>query len=118
MSQHVAKVADRKKNISMHKIPFFVKERPIKKKRRKEERGGSISSWRGERCGYRGRRFISRYRYKNIYTCLILDANCCCYFPLFIYECRTYFGIYLHMPFLSFLSVELVRMVRVYAISF
>ena len=29
------KVADRKKNISMHKIPFFVKERPLKKKKRK-----------------------------------------------------------------------------------
>ena len=29
------KVADPKKNISMHKIPFFGKERPIKKKRRK-----------------------------------------------------------------------------------
>ena len=23
----------------------------------------------------------------KIYTCLILDANCCCYFPLFIYKC-------------------------------
>ena len=34
------KVADPKKNISMHKIPFFGKERPIKKKRRKK--GGSI----------------------------------------------------------------------------
>ena len=29
------KVADPKKNISMHKIPFCGKERPIKKKRRK-----------------------------------------------------------------------------------
>ena len=29
------KVADPKKNISMNKIPFFGKERPIKKKRRK-----------------------------------------------------------------------------------
>ena len=54
----------------------------------------------------------------KIYTCLILDANCYCYFPLFIYKGRPYFGIYLHMPFLSFLLVELVRMVRVCAISF
>ena len=54
----------------------------------------------------------------KIYTCLILDANCYCYFPLFIYKCRPYFGIYVHMPFLSFLLVELVRMVRVCAISF
>ena len=29
------KVADPKKNISMHKIPFFGKERPIRTKRRK-----------------------------------------------------------------------------------
>ena len=43
----------------------------------------------------------------KIYTCLILDANCYCYFPLFMYKC---FGIYLHVPFLSFLLVELVRM--------
>ena len=54
----------------------------------------------------------------KIYTCLILDANCYCYFPLFIYKCRPYFGIYVHMPFLSFLLVELVRMVRICAISF
>ena len=54
----------------------------------------------------------------KIYGCLSLDANCYCYFPLFIYKCRLYFGIYRHMPFLSFLLVELVRMVRVCAISF
>ena len=56
----------------------------------------------------------------KIYTCLVLDANCYCYFPLFIYKCRPrrpYFEIYLYMPFLSFLLVELVRMVRVCAIS-
>ena len=45
-------------------------------------------------------------------------TNCYCYFPLFIYKCRPYCGIYVHMPFLSFLWVELVRMVRVFAISF
>ena len=38
--------------------------------------------------------------------------------PLHIYKCRPYFGIYLHMLFLSFLLVELVRVVRVRAISF
>ena len=51
-------------------------------------------------------------------SCLSFDANFYCYFPLFIYKCRPYFGIYLHMPFLSFLLVELVRMVRVCAVSF
>ena len=35
-----------------------------------------------------------------------------------IYECRPYFGIYLHMLFLSFLLVELVPRVRVCAMSF
>ena len=54
----------------------------------------------------------------KIYTCLILDANFHYYFPLSIYKCRPYFVIYLHTPFLSFVLVELVRMVRVCAISF
>ena len=45
----------------------------------------------------------------KIYTCLILDANCYCYFPLFTYKYRPYFGT--HMPFLFFLLIELVRMV-------
>ena len=54
----------------------------------------------------------------KIYTCLILVANCYCYFPLFIYKCRPYFRIYLNMPFFSFLLVKLVQMVRVCAISF
>ena len=36
-----------------------------------------------------------------------------------IYKCRPYFGIYLHkMLFLSFLLVEMVRMVRVCVVSF
>ena len=51
------------------------------------------------------------------YTRLSFDANCY-YFPLFIYKCRPYVGIYLHMPFLSSLLVELVRMVRVCAVSY
>ena len=38
--------------------------------------------------------------------------------PLHIHKCRPYFGIYLPMLFLSFLLVELVRMVKVCAISF
>ena len=37
---------------------------------------------------------------------------------LHIYKCRPYFGIYMHMLFLSFLSVELIPRVRVCAISF
>ena len=37
---------------------------------------------------------------------------------LHIYKCRPYFGIYLHMLFLSFLLVELVSWVRGFAISF
>ena len=52
-------------------------------------------------------------------SCLNLDTNCYCYFLLFsIYKCRPYFGIYLHMLFLSFLLVELVPWVRVCAMSF
>ena len=38
--------------------------------------------------------------------------------PLHIYKRRPYFGIYLPMLFLPFLLVELVRMVKVCAISF
>ena len=37
---------------------------------------------------------------------------------LHIYKCRPYFGIYLHMLFLSFPLVELVSWVRGFAISF
>ena len=37
---------------------------------------------------------------------------------LHIYKCRPYFGIYLHMLFLSFLLVELVSWLRGFAISF
>ena len=37
---------------------------------------------------------------------------------LHIYKCRPYFGIYLHMLFLSFLLAELVPRVRVCAILF
>ena len=64
-----------------------------------------------------GRTFYFKIQVQK-YTRLSFDANCYCYFPLFIYKCRPYFGIYLHMPFLSFLLVELVRMVRVCAVSF
>ena len=48
------KVADPKKN--QFRCMFFCEECPIKKKRKK--RGGSVSCWRGKRCGFRGRRFI------------------------------------------------------------
>ena len=106
------KVADPKKNISMHKILFFGKEPPIKKK--------EVVQFRvGEEKDVGTREDVSfQNTGTKIYTCLILDANCYCYFPLFIYKCRPQFGIYLHMPFLSFLLVQLVRMVRVCSISF
>ena len=53
----------------------------------------------------------------------IFIVNLSCEFSLLIsplhrYKCRPYFEIYLHMLFLSFLLVELVRVVKVCAISF
>ena len=51
----------------------------------------------------------------------IVNLSCECsllFSPLHRYKCRPYFGIYLHMLFLSFLLVELVRLVKVCAIPF
>ena len=108
------KVADPKKNISMHKIPFFGEECRVKKK---EESQGSISCWRGQRCRRSGRRL-----FQNTGTTIQMFEFGCELLLLIsslrIYKCRPYFGIYLHILFLSFLLVELVRMVRVSAISF
>ena len=50
--------------------------------------------------------------------CLNLDANFSLVSSLHRYKCRPYFGIYLHMLFLSFLMVELFRIVRVCGTSF
>ena len=47
------KVADPKKNISMHVLLWGMSDKEEEKKR-----GGSVSCWRGKRCGFRGRRFI------------------------------------------------------------
>ena len=69
-----------------------------------------------------GRRVISKYKSKYSFMRIFI-VNLSCEFSLLIsplhrYKCRPYFGIYLHMLFLSFLLVELVRMVKVCAISF
>ena len=56
------------------------------------------------------------------YRCSNLDANCCCYFPLFIYIKMQAIIILEFIGtcqlFLSFLLVGLVWMVRVRAVSF
>ena len=71
------KVADPKKNISMHKIPFFGKERPLKKKRRK--RWFNICVGEEKDMGT-GEKVLFQNTGPKIHTCLILDANCYCYF--------------------------------------
>ena len=75
------KVADPKKNISMHKIPFFGKELLIKKKRRKRWFNFAVGE---EKDVGTGEDVLFQNTGTKIYTCLILDANCFCYFPLFI----------------------------------
>ena len=111
------KVADPKKNISMHVLLWGMPDKEEEKKR-----GGSVLCWRGKRCGFRGRRFIKKKKRKvqQYRSCLNLDANFYCDFPLFIYINAGHILEFICtcMLSLSFLLVESVRMVIVCAFSF
>ena len=54
----------------------------------------------------------------KIYTCFILDTNCYRIVIFLSSHINTGHILELHMPVLFFLLIELVRMVRVCAISF
>ena len=74
------KIADPKKNISMYKIPFVGEEWPIKKKRRKRWINFVLER---RKMWMPGKKFYFKIHVPQ-YRCLNLDANCYCYFLLFI----------------------------------
>ena len=75
------KVADPKKNISIHKIPFVGEECPIKKKRRKRWINFVLER---RKMWVPGNKFYFGIQVQQ-YRCLNLDVNCYYYFPLLTY---------------------------------
>ena len=75
------KVADPKKNISIHKILFVGEECPIKKKRKKRWINFVLER---RKMWVPGNKFCLRIQVQQ-YRCLNLDVNCYNYFPLFTY---------------------------------
>ena len=98
---------------------FFCEECPIKKKRKKEVdqfRVGEVKDVVSEEdVLFKKKRKVQQYR-----SCLNLDANFYCDFPLFIYINAGHILEFICtcMLSLSFLLVESVRMVIVCAFSF